>query len=187
MNREEAMAPTSSRTPELALPVASLAALRDSLVSSVGPEAAALALRQAGHAAGDALHRILSGGNTEQLDAMPADQFWAQLARLFSSRGWGQLSYSEMHPGVGALETADWAEVRDDGAAGQPSCHFTTGVLANLLGQIVDAEVAVLEAECRSRGDQRCRFLFGGADAVYAVYERLAAGDAADTALAQLR
>ena len=177
---------TSSRTPELALPVASLAAMRDSLVSSVGPEAAALALRQAGHAAGDALHRILSGGTPGSLTALPAEKFWAQLTRLFSSRGWGQLVYTQVHPGVGSLEAGDWAEVRADGSAGQPSCHFTTGVLANLLGQIADAEVAVLEAECRSRGDHRCRFLFGGADAVYAVYERIAAGDAPDAALARL-
>jgi predicted hydrocarbon binding protein len=177
---------TSSRTPELALPVASLAAIRDSLVSSVGPEAAALALRQAGHAAGDALHRILSGGDPASLSSLPADRFWAQLARLFSSRGWGQLTYSQVHSGVGSLEAADWAEARVDANAGQPSCHFTTGVLANLLGQIADAEVAVLEAECKSRGDQRCRFLFGGADAVYAVYERLAAGDEPDAALARL-
>ena len=179
------MAPTS-RTPELALPVASLAALRDSLVSSVGPEAAALALRQAGHAAGDALHRILSGGDADELVSIPAETFWNQLATLFSARGWGHLSYSQVHAGVGSLESTNWAEVRADGSAGQPSCHFTTGILANLLGQIADAEVAVLEAECRSRGDQRCRFLFGGADAVYAVYDRIAAGDPADAALARL-
>jgi hypothetical protein len=160
--------------------------MRDSLVSSVGPEAAALALRQAGHAAGDALHRILAGGSAESLTALPTERFWAQLSRLFSSRGWGQLHYSQVHTGVGALDTADWAEVRPDAAAGQPSCHFTTGILANLLGQIADAEVAVLEAECRSRGDQRCRFLFGGADAVYAVYERISAGDEPDAALARL-
>ncbi|MGH7446495.1 MAG: V4R domain-containing protein [Longimicrobiales bacterium] len=177
---------TSSRTPELALPVASLAAMRDSLVSSVGPEAAALALRQAGHAAGDALYRILSGGDPGSLTALPAERFWAQLARLFSSRGWGQLTYSQVHSGVGSLEATNWAEVRADANSGQPSCHFTTGILANLLGQIADAEVAVLEAECRSRGDQRCRFLFGGADAVYAVYERIAAGDEPDAALARL-
>lgn len=177
---------TSSRTPELAIPVASLAALRDSLVSSVGPEAAALALRQAGHAAGDALHRILAGHDPRSLAALPADRFWAQLARLFSSRGWGQLSYSQVHSGVGSLETGDWAEARTEVDTAQPSCHFTTGVLANLLGQIADAEVAVLEAECRSRGDHRCRFLFGGADAVFAVYERIAAGDEPDAAVARL-
>jgi bacteriochlorophyll 4-vinyl reductase len=176
----------TSRTPEIALPVASLAALRDSLVSSVGPDAAALALRQAGHAAGDALHRIMSAGDPAALTDLPAEKFWALLARLFSSRGWGQLAYSQVHSGVGSLEAADWAEVRPEGNAGQPSCHFTTGILANLLGQIAEAEVAVLEAECRSRGDQRCRFLFGGADAVFAVYERIAAGDEPDAALARL-
>lgn len=177
---------TSSRTPELALPVASLAAMRDSLISSVGPEAAALALRQAGHAAGDALHRILAGGDPGSLSTLPADRFWAQLSRLFSSRGWGQLTYSQVHSGVGSLEAANWAEARADSNSGQPSCHFTTGILANLLGQIANAEVAVLEAECRSRGDHHCRFLFGGADAVFAVYERIAAGDEPDAALARL-
>jgi predicted hydrocarbon binding protein len=177
---------TSSRTPELALPVASLAAMRDSLVSSVGPEAAALALRQAGHSAGDALYRILSGGDPDSLPALPADRFWAQLTRMFSNRGWGQLTYSQVHSGVGSLEAANWAEARTEANAGQPSCHFTTGILANLLGQIAGAEVAVLETECRSRGDHRCRFLFGGADAVYAVYERIAAGDEPDAALARL-
>lgn len=176
----------TSRTPELAIPVASLAALRDSLVSSVGPDAAALALRQAGHAAGDALHRILAGSDPDALSTMSSDRFWQQLARLFSARGWGQLTYSQVHAGVGALDTTDWAEVRADGSAGQPSCHFTTGILANLLGQIADSEVAVLEAECRSRGDARCRFLFGGAEAVYAVYDRIAAGDAPDAAIARL-
>jgi predicted hydrocarbon binding protein len=176
----------TTRTPELALPVASLAAMRDSLVSSVGPEAAALALRQAGHAAGDALHRILSSGDAGSLATLPADRFWAQLSRLFSSRGWGQLLYTQVHSGVGSLEAPDWAEARAEANSGQPSCHFTTGVLANLLGQIANSEVAVLEAECRSRGDHRCRFLFGGADAVFAVYERIAAGDEPDAALARL-
>jgi hypothetical protein len=64
----------------------------------------------------------------------------------------------------------------------QPSCHFTTGVLANILGRAADGEVAVLEVECRSRGDQRCRFLFGGADAVYSVYVGSQPADLAPTA-----
>ncbi|MEX0907127.1 MAG: V4R domain-containing protein [Gemmatimonadota bacterium] len=180
------MASSSARPSELALPVASLAALRDALYDSVGAEAAEQALRQAGYAAGDALFRILGAAADDDPGGTPADRFWSDFSRLFSGRGWGQISFSPVHDGVGSLDAPDWVESRANPPADQPSCHFSTGVLANILGQVADAEVAVLEVECRSRGDQRCRFLFGGADAVYSVYEQVAAGAEPDNALAQL-
>jgi predicted hydrocarbon binding protein len=178
------MAPTPNRHAELAIPAGSLTALRDALVASVGPEAAAEALRAAGHAAGDAFFRILAGGNGNDVRGLATRQFWARLSQLFSARGWGHLTYSEAHPGVGSLHTADWAEAAGGGAGA--TCLVTTGMLANLLGQVAESEVAVLEVECRGRGDQQCRFLFGGSDAVYAVYDRLNAGDEPDSALAQI-
>lgn len=180
---------TSSRPPELTMPVSSLAALRDALVEAVGAEAAAQALRQAGYAAGDALFAFLQGSGERQAGDIPATQFWSDLGRLFASRGWGQLTFSPAHEGVGALDAGDWFEARLDesGSADQPSCHFTIGVLANVLGQVAGGEVAVLEVDCRSRGDARCRFLFGGADAVYHVYDQMSAGTPPDSALAQLR
>jgi len=176
------MTPTT-RPAEVTLPVTALAAVRQALEGAVGAEAAAEALRLAGHAAGDSLFRILVG----ETDAaqMPAERFWAGVARLFSSRGWGQLAFSQPHAGVGAFEAGDWAEAAT-ATSQHPACHFTTGMIANLLGQVAGGDVAVLEVECRSRGDARCRFLFGSADAVDAVYHRVAAGDAADNAVAQL-
>lgn len=179
------MPSTTSRTPELALPIASLTALTDALIARVGADAAPDVLREAGHAAGDALFRVLTGSG-DDLAGMPADRFWQHLSRMFSNRGWGTLTFSQPHIGVAALETADWFEARPDVNASAPCCHFTTGVLANLLGAIANSEVAVMEVECRTHGDQRCRFLIGGADAVYAVYERMAAGDRADRAIEQL-
>lgn len=179
------MTAATTRPAELTLPAVSLTALRDALFDAVGPEAGAQAMRQAGHAAGDALFRIFAAGADDPA-RVPADRFWGELARLFSSRGWGQLTYAQVHDGVGALDAADWAEARGDEPAEQPSCHFTTGLLANVLGQVAGRDVAVLEVECHGRGDQRCRFLFGGADAVYGVYERMAAGAAPDAALAGL-
>jgi predicted hydrocarbon binding protein len=180
------MPPTSSRQQEIALPVAALAALRESLTDAVGAEVAAEALRAAGHAAGDAFFRILAGEDETGPPDAPADVFWSRLSRLFAARGWGQLSYEEVHPGVGALIARQWAEPRSDAVSDQPCCHITTGLLANLLGSVAGREVAVLEVECRGRGDDHCRFLFGGAEAVYAVYERIAAGQQADEALAQI-
>ncbi|HSJ08881.1 MAG TPA: 4-vinyl reductase [Longimicrobiales bacterium] len=177
------MTPSTTRPSELTLPAASIAALRHALATSVGEAAAADALRAAGHAAGDSLFRILAGDGDAA--GMPASQFWSGVSRLFSSRGWGQLSFSQVHPGVGALDAGDWAEAAT-ATADQPSCHFTTGMLANLIGRTANAEIAVLEVECRSRGDARCRFLFGGPDALDGVYQSVAAGAATEAALTRL-
>jgi bacteriochlorophyll 4-vinyl reductase len=178
------MANMSQRTPEIAMPAAAFHALRGALIASSGEEAAADALRVAGHAAGDAFYQLVAA--RQEPASLPADQFWRSLGQLFAHRGWGQLSYTEAHPGVGALSATDWAEADADAASAQPACHFSTGLLANLLGRVAGGDVAVLEVACRSRGDQHCRFLFGGAEAVYAVYERLAAGEGADAALQQI-
>jgi hypothetical protein len=37
--------------------------------------------------------------------------------------------------------------------------------------------------ECRSRGDDRCRFALGGADALRQVYERIRDGDSFQAAV----
>ena len=178
------MQSTHARTPELALPIASLTALTDALIARVGADAARDVLREAGHAAGDTLFRVLTTG--DELANMSADRFWQHLSRMFSNRGWGTLTFSQPHVGVAALDTADWFEARPATNAPAPCCHFTTGVLANLLGNVASSEVAVMEVECRTRGDHHCRFLIGGPEAVYAVYERMAAGDLADAAIQQL-
>ena len=173
---------SGTRAPELAIPVASLSALRQALTSEVGPDAAAAALRAAGHAAGDAWYPQLSADEGE----VSEQAFWRRLNQLFNSRGWGSLVHSAVHPGVGALDAADWVEAQPDAGEARPSCFFTTGLLANLLGNAASSDVAVMEVECRSAGAARCRFLFGSADALNALYARVATGDAVDTALSEL-
>ena len=177
------MHPTAKRAPELAIPVASLAALRQALVSEVGADAAARALHAAGHAAGDAWFPQLSFGEDQNISE---SAFWRRLSQLFSSHGWGTLSHSALHPGVGALDAADWVEAQSEAGEPRPSCFFTTGVLANLLGNVAHSDVAVMEVECRSAGAAHCRFLFGSADALNALYSRMTAGSTVDTALAEL-
>lgn len=174
--------------PELALPVGSLSALRNALEAQIGGDAAALALRQAGYAAGDALFPLLASGAEGAAGAgeLPESVFWHRVSDLFAARGWGKLEFSAMHPALGSLETADWVEADASDGNLRPSCHFTTGLLANLLGRAAGEEVGVLEVECRSRGDLACRFLFGGQDALAVVYEALAHGQELDQALAQL-
>ena len=170
-----------TRAPELAIPVASLSALRRSLTAEVGGDVAARALRSAGHAAGDALFAQLSaGGETSEA------AFWRRFSQLFSSRGWGTLSHAPLHPGVAALDAADWVEADADASEARPSCFFTTGMLANVLGNAAGSAVAVMEVECRSAGHQRCRFLFGNADALHAVYAQVAHGADVDAAISEL-
>ncbi len=91
-----------------------------------------------------------------------------------------------MHPGVGALDAHEWVESDPDATAARPSCVFTSGLLANLLGRVCNDEVAVLEVQCRSRGDQHCRFLYGSPDVLDTVYGRIRAGEQVDDTLAAL-
>lgn len=181
-----------SRPAELALPVKSLAAIRHSLTQEVGSDGAARALQAAGYAAGDAFFTALtqpftpeSGGNRDALAKLGQVTFWRRLSQLFSTRGWGTLSHEALHEGVGALDSSNWVEAVPDTAA-RPSCFFTTGLLANLLGHASGTEVAVLEVECRTRGDQRCRFLFGAPETLAAVYGRVRLGEPAQESIAAL-
>ncbi|HSJ13668.1 MAG TPA: V4R domain-containing protein [Longimicrobiales bacterium] len=183
------MNPTGARVPELALPATALGALRRTLLAELGPDRAATVLRNAGHAAGDALFQILTQPSAEgqpRLAELDADRFWRRFAHLFAARGWGNLAHQAVHPGVAVLDSSDWAEADTASGARRPSCFFTTGMLANVLGQVASGEVAVLEVECRSRGDAQCRFLFGSRDALGGVYEQLVSGASADNAVAQL-
>lgn len=178
------------KPPELAIPVASLAALRRALATEAGPDAAAHALASAGHAAGEALFSQLAAAPDENAPASVAGVgqmvFWRKLSTLFSSRGWGTLGHSPAHEGIGSLESADWVEADPESGALRPSCFFSTGMLANVLGNAAGAPVAVLEVECRSQGDARCRFLFGSTDAMQTLYERVGSGEHVDAALTGL-
>jgi predicted hydrocarbon binding protein len=184
----------ATRPPELALPIAALHALRGHLAEEVGNDAAARALRAAGHAAGDALFAAFaaSGGMLapdedamrERLAGIGSHEFWRRLAAFFAARGWGHLHFRQLHDGVGALESRDWVEAVGD--ASRPSCHFTTGALANLLGHVAAQPVAVLEAECRSQGDERCSFLFGASESIHVLFGDLTAGTGLEQALLEL-
>ena len=75
-----------------------------------------------------------------------------------------------------ALDSAEWAEAADEGRGEFPSCHLTCGLLADFFGRLSDGLVAVMEVECRSRGDARCRFLAGAPETLSALYDRMAQG-----------
>jgi predicted hydrocarbon binding protein len=164
------------------------ATLRRSLEAAVGHDAAARALQLAGHEAGDAIFALLGDAEwtAAKLDDLDESEFWQRLNRIFAERGWGELHFEELHAGIGALQSAEWTEADPGIPALRPSCHFTVGMIANLLGRIAGAEVGVIESECRSRGDLQCRFLFGGRTALDQVYAGILAGNTGDELLTSL-
>lgn len=178
------MSEMSTRPRDLLLPATSLHALRRALEVELGADPAARALQNAGHAAGDAVFAALIA--QDDLAELPEAEFWQRLHAFFHERGWGHLHFEPTHAGIGSLESSDWAEADPNTMQLRPSCHLTSGLIANLLGRVAGEEVGVLEVECRSRGDLRCRFLFGGAPALQRVWLALDEGKSADEAIAQI-
>lgn len=187
------MSSTNPRPAELAIPVASLTALRSALADEVGDDAAARALQIAGVAAGRAffdslVHAGSAGGRNGESDpgTLAESTFWRLLADLFERRGWGRIRNGQAHEGVGTVDAFDWVEANPDTGALRPSCFFTAGLLANLLGRVVSDDVAVLEVSCRSRGDEHCRFLYGCPETLDVVFSRMRSGIPVDEAIATL-
>ena len=74
-----------------------------------------------------------------------------------------------------ALDSSDWAEA-EPGTAETPMCFFSAGMLADLMGRVSGETVAVMEVECRSRGDSICRFLSASPETLQEVYEKMTGG-----------
>jgi predicted hydrocarbon binding protein len=153
--------------------------LRSVLERDLGDQAAPV-LQEAGYAAGDDLWEAWSRwlkkrtGVTDpsQLDERHLSE---QLGGFFASLGWGTLSVSRIGAAL-AVDATEWAEADPSSGAVTPACYVTAGILAGLLGRLAGENVAVMEIECRSRGDERCRFLAGSPDTLQAVYDGASAG-----------
>ncbi len=169
---------------DIRFPAESILALRRALVREVGPQTATAALREAGHAAGDVLFDRLARDD-ESPESTPQATFWSRLAALFRELGWGIVEHEEPHPGVGALVARDWFELED--GAGRPTCPFTTGVLANVLGRVAGGDVAVMVIDCEGAEPRCCRFLFGSGAVLQDLYGGLRQGHDLRTALGALR
>jgi hypothetical protein len=56
-------------------------------------------------------------------------------------------------------------------------------LLAEFLSRVSETTLGVMEVECTSRGDQRCRFLAGAPETLQILYGRMAEGTDYLTAL----
>jgi len=157
-----------------------LRVLRASLERDHGLPAAAY-LQEAGFAAGEdtfaafeawlkKTHGIATAGD---LDATYLEEV---VSEFFAEHGWGTLKLTQVSPAVLALDSADWAEANPEKGAQYPCCHVSSGLLADFLGRLAGQTVAAMEVECRTRGDDGCRFLVGSPETLAAVYERMSAG-----------
>lgn len=172
------MAPSSNR--EVAFPARALLHMRRALREETDPLAAIHALHAAGYGCGeDVFEHFSRGAAVSEVD----DQsFWSGISSYFQARGWGRLTHTAPHPGIGLLESPDWAEA-EGGEESQPACAFTAGLLSNFLSQAAGGGVAVLETACRARGDDVCRFAFGSEDAIHTLYGHLLDGRTLSEAL----
>ena len=92
------------------------------------------------------------------------------------SLGWGTVEVTPTGPSAFAVDSLNWAEAQEGAGLQYPGCYFTAGLLADFVSRIAAAPLAVMEVECRSRGDARCRWLVGAPDTLTALYERMAEG-----------
>jgi predicted hydrocarbon binding protein len=161
--------------------------LRTALERDTGLQAASY-LQEAGFAGGEELfdafaRRLRTAHGVERPADLDAQYLSEALSAFFAEMGWGSLTARPLGAAVLALDSAEWAEAMDEGRGEFPSCHLTCGLLADFFGRLSDGLVAVMEVECRSRGDARCRFLAGAPETLSSLYERMAQGSSYTAAL----
>jgi predicted hydrocarbon binding protein len=154
--------------------------LRASLERDAGIQAATH-LQEAGFAGGEELYQAFAEWLAKEHKVDPPSdldmQFLGEvLSQFFVDQGWGKLEAVPLGTAVLALDSTDWAEAVDEPRGEFPSCHLSCGLLADFLGRVSQGLVAVMEVECRSRGDARCRFLAGAPETLSILYDRMAQG-----------
>ena len=171
---------------EIAVPVSIFGSLRSELEKEAGALPPIHALHHAGYEAGSAAAASFSVTVGGDVTNMGQSAFWARLSEFFSRRGWGMLEQSGEHAGIAFLSSPDWAEASPDAREPEASCCFTTGFLSGLLSELAGGPVAVLEVDCRARGDEQCCFAFGSEVAIHDLYGHLLDGTDLEGALAAL-
>jgi hypothetical protein len=171
---------------EVAVPVAVFDALRTEIEKDFGTLETVGALHRAGYDAGR--HAALTLNREAGGDALhlsPAG-FWSRLSEYFEKRGWGTLRHSAPHPAIGLLSSPEWAEVSTADNPTESGCAVSAGFLSGMLSQLLGNAVAVLEVQCRGRGDDSCDFAFGSETAIHDLYGHLLEGTELEQALEAL-
>jgi len=171
----------------LAMSRRSLHQLRASLERDVGMQTATW-LQEAGFAGGEAIYHAYRGWmagrfGIEEPAGLDVRHLGETLTGFFRETGWGSLTVAPIAQAVIALDSVDWSEADPAAGSQYPSCHLSSGMLADFLGRVSNTTLGVMEVECLSRGDTRCRFLAGSPDTLQLLYDRMAEGQTYQEAL----
>ncbi len=181
---------TALSSPRLSLGKATLDQIRAVLERETPAQSATL-LREIGFAAGEALYEgfvesVSQRFGVETPQALDGRYLGDALAGFFREVGWGNLATEAVAPGLLAIDSPDWVEAAPREAT-VPSCHFSCGMLSDLFTRLGGYPAAVMEVECRTRGEARCRFLIGSPDLLTWLYEGILAGTPYDRLVSTLR
>ncbi len=166
---------------DIPLQPSTLVALSPAALHRLRDTAGAQALQEAGYAAGENVYRSFAAwlpavAGVDDPGELASSRLAEILSRFFSSIGWGGVTVSQLSDAVVAVDSSDWAEAQPGVGLQYPSCAFTSGLLADFMTRLGDAPLAVMEVECRSRGEARCRWLVGAPESLTALYEHMAQG-----------
>lgn len=174
----------------LALSRASFNALRAALLRD-GGLAGATQLQDAGFTGGESLYAsfrawVKDRANIEASE-LPTEEFGQLASEFFREAGWGTFELGTIGDALATIDSKDWQEADTSTVLQHPGCHVTTGMLAGFFAAAGDAPIAALEVECRSAGNDRCRFLIGAGSVLTYVFERVEQGVDYEAALESLR
>ena len=178
--------PFSPATDGLTVGRGALRQLHASLLRDAADHAIAI-LQEAGFAAGQGVFQAFCAWLPGQLgvarpDEVDAAQMNDVLSAFFLAIGWGAVSVAPLGNAALVVDSTDWVEA-DPGSADIPMCYFSSGMLSDFLGRLSGEPVAVMEVECRSRNDERCRFLSAAPETQNVVNEQMTQGRTYDEVL----
>jgi predicted hydrocarbon binding protein len=154
--------------------------LRDALERTLGDQAAPV-LQEVGYTSGPEVYRAFTAWLRTRADVpdpsdLDAAFLGAMLSEFFHEAGWGTLTIERLGHAALAIDTVEWAEARPGAAAPAPSCHLTTGLLSAFMTELAGDVMAVMQVECLTCGDDRCRFLVGSPATLQQVFEAMTEG-----------
>ena len=166
---------------DVTLSASTLVALSPRALHALRDRAGAQALQEAGYAAGEATFQAFATwlpgvAGVDQPADLAAPRLAEVLSQFFTALGWGAMRVSALGDAAVAVDAEQWAEAAPEAHLQYPSCFFTSGMLADFMGRMANASLAVMEVECRSRGDARCRWLIGAPETLSSLYEHMTQG-----------
>jgi predicted hydrocarbon binding protein len=145
------------------------------------PADPAMSLQEAGYAAGEEMygsfrHWLPGYSGVNDPADLDATALGPVLSEFFRSVGWGSVTLERLGQAGLTIDSPDWAEAEADANSAAPACHFTAGLMASFLERLAGSPFAVMEVECRSCSDARCRFLAGSPETLQSVYDSMSTG-----------